>query len=355
MFSPTVVKTVGCVELIVFGQRPTPVECALPEHLTRSTAPAPAWSYVFGSISQRPEPYKRGKFDAVMLKDNEKLERAAGNWLCFKPKEAPMLLMPPPVVPPTPLLDAESAEMAACVRGSDAPMVCETMMDAEEDTQVECAPLVPMESAIITAEKHEQKEAEQLQDMKRFAIAMARISQRSAREHAMRYNALYDPFCRVGLPPLQDRPEFEANVSAALDLDLYQRVERAIRSDDMEEDDRERLEDMAARAVRARSFVLVNHAKRQLNGITEAYQQLDGEVVNSIPVFPAPTTLSMFKQSGFTRVQVQLASCSFPRFAWWIECVWLWSVCRISIGVLSATVRFGPHVVCGSTNSRTTA
>ena len=222
---------------------------------------------MLGSPTQRPEACKRTKFDIAPTEAATGSTVPAGRpakLFAFKPKQVPVLLPPPPSVPYLPTATPSFAFV------DDYDGLASSIIDAydgREDpkTGMPEAALAPEPSlASVSSPAFEARAQESYQDLVRFSVAMMRVTQRAAPDRAVQYASLYDPFSRVGLPVLADKPEFEANISAALDWDLFVRIQGAVRNMETSSELADRLLGMSSRGLRARAFVLSNHARRLL-------------------------------------------------------------------------------------------
>lgn len=220
-----------------------------------------------GSPTQRPEASKRTKFDFAPTAPVTGSTAPAGRpakLFVFKAKQVPVLLPPPPSIPFLPTTSSSFAFVDDCdeLRSSSIDAY-----DGREDPktgmpEAALSPELPLAS--VGSPAFEARAQESYQDLVRFSVAMMRVTQRAARDRAIQYASLYDPFSRVGLPVLADKPEFEANISAALDWDLFVRVQGAVRNMETSSELADRLLGMSSRGLRARAFVLSNHARRLL-------------------------------------------------------------------------------------------
>ena len=274
-FAPCVPIAFGTLQKAEGAGQKAMSDAPLPDHMSRNSVAPPIWTHVIGGPIQRAEQYKRQRFDAVSTSpESAAAAAAAGCWFGFKPKQTPTLMTPPPYIPTLPTIEEAAPLRAAVCEDSDASLGISDYdeSDVEGDVtdddgaQKQFAAPVPAPDVVASPGDclSEDEDEPAHADMQRFAVAMYRITQRSARERAERYNTLFDPFCRAGLPPLPDRPEFEANISAAIDTDMYRRIEAALKAHELDAEVAERLQAMSTRTVRARAFVLSNHARRQL-------------------------------------------------------------------------------------------
>jgi hypothetical protein len=229
---------------------------------------SPVWSCLFGSVT---------------LPSVKPRYAQATPWFGFTPKDAPLVLPPPPTHAPVPVLRTSqpleldedtlafgcvaadctepwryaadaAAEAVQCdaadVRVSDGAGDAATAAAANsgrvtgvgavaggagvgaaalDDSTDVMMPRTSGDTAVVIVSDAliRQAEAEAAQtaaDMQTFALRMTQVSIRAARDRRRRDACLHDPFVRVGLPELDSKVDFDLSVQAALDLEAYARL-----------------------------------------------------------------------------------------------------------------------------------